>query len=152
MSILFTRSAFSTSPAAPLPALLQTAGEWVIQGVQARLAAAGQTPLSAPQLMVFAHLECGASHASAVAQRMGLTRQAVYRTLRELQGLDLVVLVDDDMRGNQKVIRLTANGETLALAGRAALAEMEAQLAERIGEKQMRALRQALEADWGGAA
>jgi DNA-binding MarR family transcriptional regulator len=132
-------------------ALLQTAHEWFVQGLSARVAQAGFADVTAPQLVLFAHLECGASHASAVAQRMGVSRQAVYRTVRDMQALGLLRLENDAERRNQKLIVMTERGEALAQAGRTALSELEARLASRIGAGSASGLRAALEAGWGDA-
>lgn len=138
-----------TDPQAPMIALLQTGTEWFVRGALERLAAIGFGTISAPQVLLFAHLECGSTHASGLASRMGISRQAVYRTLKELQSSGFLTLDDDPNARNQKIIRMTERGETLATAGRSILRDMEAQLEGRIGAAALRALRDATERGWG---
>ena len=138
-----------TDPPAPLTLLLQTAARWVEQGTLDHLHAAGHTGLTAAHLTLLGNLDCGTTHAAAVAQRMGVSRQAIYRTVHELQALGLLRLADDPQRGNQKLVVMTEAGIALVTDARAALAQVEAVLADRIGSTQAAALRAALEAGWG---
>jgi DNA-binding MarR family transcriptional regulator len=137
------------SPPAPLPVLLETASRWVMQGLLAKLRARGHDRLTEGHLMLIVNLDCGTTHASAVAQRMGVSRQAVFRTTRELQALGLLTLEADPARGNQKIVVMTESGSRLALDARAALAEIDAALAARLGPEAAARLRAALEAGWG---
>jgi DNA-binding MarR family transcriptional regulator len=137
------------TPPAPLPVLLETASRWVMQGLLAKLEARGHDRLTEGHLMLIANLDCGTTHASAVAQRMGVSRQAVFRTTRELQALGLLTLEADPARGNQKIVVMTESGSRLALDARAALAEIDAALAARLGPEAAARLRAALEAGWG---
>jgi DNA-binding MarR family transcriptional regulator len=82
---------------------------------------------------------------------MGVSRQAIYRTVRELQALDVLRLEDDPERGNQKLVVMTERGFRLVAQARAALGEIEATLDKRIGAAAVRGLREALENDWGAA-
>lgn len=148
-STKFTKVPLHMDPPAPMIALLHTGGEWFVRGTLDRLWEAGFTSVTSPQIVLFAHLECGATHASALAQRMGVSRQAVYRTLKELQVAGFLVLDDDPMVRNQKIIRMTETGVALATAGRSVLHEVEAQLSERIGARALQAMRDALERGWG---
>lgn len=100
-------------------------------------------------MMLIANLDCGATHASAVAQRMGVSRQAIFRTTRELQALGLLRLETDPGRGNQKLVVMTEEGMRLVRDARAALAEVDAALAARIGPEAAAQLRAVLEAEWG---
>jgi DNA-binding MarR family transcriptional regulator len=136
---------------APLTVLLHSGAHWILRGVLNRLRDQGFDRITEPHLTLLGHLDCGATHAAAVAERMGVTRQAIARTLRELEALGYVGLERDPVRKNQKVIVMTAAGESLALAARAALEETEAVLKERIGPTRLQGLREALRAEWGDA-
>lgn len=114
-----------------------------------RLQAQGFDEITEPHLTLLGHLECGTSYAAAVAERMGVSRQAIARTLRDMEMLGYLRLERDPVRQNQKVIVMTDKGGALALAARAALAEVETLLAERIGPARLAHIRDALTADWG---
>ncbi len=149
MSTKFTRPPIPGAIDAPLTVLLQTGGLWVLRGVLSRLRARGFDRITEPHLTLLGNLDCGTTHAAAVADRMGVSRQAIARTLREMEASGYLRLERDPVRQNQKVIVMTPEGEKLALAARAALAETEAVLADRIGSRRLEDLREALNADWG---
>lgn len=134
---------------APLTVLLQTASYWVMQGLMAGLTAKGYTGLTEAHLTLLGNLDCGTTHASAVAQRIGLSRQAIYRTIREMEAMSYLELQDDPNRRNQKLVVMTDAGMHLALDARAALASLEETLGRRIGDKAIIALRASLEQGWG---
>lgn len=151
MSTKFTKRAIPGDLDAPLTVLLHSGAVWVLRGVLNRLHAQGFERITEPHLTLLGNLDCGATHGADVAERMGVTRQAIARTLRELEALGYVRLDRDPVRKNQKIIVMTGAGERLALAARAALSEVEAALQDRIGPAQLDALRAALRADWGDA-
>lgn len=136
-------------PPAPMTLLLQTAQQWVGQSLHAKMAARGHPPLTEAQTALLSNLDCGTTYASAAATRMGISRQAVYRTVRELAALGLLRLDDDTEKRNQKLIVMTDKANTLVTDARACLTEIEAELANRIGAQDATTLRRALESGWG---
>lgn len=149
LSTNFTRYGMIGDPPAPLTVLLQTASHWVMQGLMAALAAKGYKGLTEAHLTLLGNLDCGTTHASAVAQRIGLSRQAIYRTIREMEMLAYLELHDDPDRRNQKLVVMTDAGIRLALDARGALATLEQTLGQRIGAAALFALRASLEQGWG---
>ena len=136
----------------PLTVLLETASQSVLRTLTARLRARGFDAITEPHLVLFGNLDCGATHAAQIAQRMRVSRQAISKTLRELQDLGFVGLEGDPDRRNQKLVVMTDDGAKLALAARGELREIEAEIASRIGADAMEALRVALEKGWGTGA
>lgn len=133
----------------PLTVLLEAASQSVLRSVAARLQARGYKSVTEPHLVLFGHLDCGATHAAQIAHRMRVSRQAISKTLRELRDLDFVRLESDPDRMNQKLVLMTADGMRLALDARNELRDIEAEIATRIGAEAMGALRAALEKGWG---
>lgn len=136
-------------PPAPLTVLLQTASRWVMRGLIAELKAKSYTGLTETHLVLLGNLDCGTTHASAVAQRIGLTRQAIYRTVKEMEAMGFLTLQDDPLRRNQKLVLMTTSGMQLALDARQALARLEETISHRIGKEAMAAFRDALQQGWG---
>ncbi len=117
------------APGVPLPLLLQVAGRCVEGLLLARLSA--QAPgLQPSHLALFAALDCGATHAAAAAERLGISRQAVAKTAREMAALGLLRLEEDVGARNRNLLVMTPSGEALAREGRAVLAELEAGLGD----------------------
>jgi DNA-binding MarR family transcriptional regulator len=109
----------------------------------------GYADLTPAHIAFLANLDCGETHASAIARRMGISRQAVYRTTRELQKLKVLTLEDDPVKGNQKVVRMTPYGTRVVTDARACLAEVEEALRARIGHRDCDRLLAILTRSWG---
>ena len=152
MSTKFTSQSDQSSALEPLTVLLQAASQSILHGLIGRLKACGYTDITEPHLILFGNLDCGATHAAQIAQRMQVSRQAISKTLRELQSLGLVRLEDDPARRNQKLVIMTGRGMKLAIDARRSLEEIENLLAEQIGDETMAKLRSALETGWGKSA
>lgn len=140
------------APPEPISVLLGRASSLVLHHLATGVRGRGFDGITEAHLLLFGHLDCGATHAARIAQRMRVTRQAISKTLRELHGLGFVRLNDDPDRRNQKLVVMTARGNELAIAARAELARIEAVMGARIGAEAMAALRAALEAGWGSRA
>ncbi|WP_299417871.1 MarR family winged helix-turn-helix transcriptional regulator [uncultured Sulfitobacter sp.] len=89
--------------------------------------------MTEPHLTFLASLDCGATQASAVAQRLGVTRQAIYRTTTEMQNEGFLPLKPDPVPRNQKNIVVTPKGVILATNARQALEKAETEFAKRAG-------------------
>lgn len=148
MSTKFTIPSVSVGPPTPLTVLLEAASQSVLQRLHVRLRECGYDTVTEPHLVLFGNLDCGATHAAQIAQRMQVSRQAVSKTLRELQSLGFVRLEDDQARRNQKLVVMTEQGMQLALDAREQLHAIEAEIATEIGTEALSALRCALEAYW----
>jgi len=149
MSTKFTTSDAQEGLPEPLTVLLEAASQSVLQTLAARLRARGYGAITEPHLVLFGNLDCGATHAAQIAQRMQMSRQAISKTLRELQGLGFLRLEDDPDRRNQKLVVMMERGIQLALDARSELRSIEAESSDRIGTDAMAALRVALEKAWG---
>lgn len=149
MSTRFTSEHSAPELQEPLTVLLESASQSVLKRVVAHLRERGYEDITEPHLMLYGNLDCGATYAAAIAQRMQVSRQAISKTLRELQELGFVQLEDDVHKRNQKQVVMTERGMQLALDAREALKVIEEELAEQLGDEAMAALRRALELGWG---
>ncbi|MDD5035535.1 MAG: hypothetical protein PHE55_12340 [Methylococcaceae bacterium] len=129
--------------------LLLNAQQWTFQGVLYLMAERGHTAITVAHLMFLANLDCGVTHASLVARRMGVSRQAVYRTTGELQRLEVLTLESDAQRRNQKIIRMTSHGIKVVSDARACLETVEATIRDRIGQRDFDRLKLTLRRNWG---
>lgn len=133
----------------PLTVLLEAASQSVLRNLTARLLSRGYDAVTESHLVLFGNLDCGATHAAQIAQRMRVSRQAISKTVRELRELGFVRLENDPDRRNQKLVVMTERGMELAVVARGELQDIEAELADQIGAEAMKALRGALEEGWG---
>lgn len=149
MSTKFTKLNERPTSERPLGLVLHNAHQWISTSLLALMHEMGHKDLTASHLSFFSSLDCGLTHASAVGRRLGISRQAVYKTTKELTHLGILELIEGEADKRQKVISMTARGEQVALDARACMAKIEGRLSETIGEKNLQEMLTALRSDWG---
>ena len=125
---------------------------WIDESLQRNLRTRGGPDVTHSQSMVMLTIGEGIKRPSAIAERLGVSRQAVHQCLRELTNVGLVALIPDPDDGRAKIARLSRQGEPLRIMATEILEELEMELSERIGKRRMINLREALEKDWGDPA
>ncbi len=133
----------------PLTLALVNANQWISSSLLHLMHARGHTELTTSHLVFFSSLDCGLTHASAVARRMGTSRQAVYKTTKELQRIGILELIQAPDNKRQKVISMTSSGERVALDARDCMVVIEERLAQQLGKTTVQKMLDALRADWG---
>jgi DNA-binding MarR family transcriptional regulator len=135
------------APRRPLGSLLQDAQRWLAaaerqnSGRGARLARA--------HALVFSHLDPDGTRPAEIARRAGITRQAVGQSVAQMRERGLIKLAADPTNRRARLVQPTAKGRrALERAGTGAGAA-EKILSRRIGASRVKALREALESDWG---
>jgi DNA-binding MarR family transcriptional regulator len=104
----------------------------------------GQPALRPAHTNLLPHIDFEGTRLTEIAKRIGITKQAVGQLVADLEGMGVVELVADPDDGRAKRVRFTSKGMAGIRHGLDVLREIEAQLGERIGDKQMRALHRAL--------
>lgn len=99
--------------------------------------------------MVFVSLDPGGVSQSELARRIGVTRQAIFQTVKELVEIGLVELLADPEDGRARLVFLTDAGRRNVAAALEAFDHLEGVLARRIGARRVVELRRGLGADWG---
>ncbi|MGE5636091.1 MAG: MarR family winged helix-turn-helix transcriptional regulator [Nocardioidaceae bacterium] len=130
----------------PLPPLLGELKELGIAEVFARLGDEGYPELRPGHGCVFRHMDRDGMRLTELAERGGLTKQAVGEVVDDLEQLGYVERVPDPADRRAKIIRLTEHGIE---AGRAALRifdDVERRWAATVGEERVAALRETVEA------
>lgn len=90
-----------------------------------RLHRDGFEGLTASQLSFLGQLDCGANHAAALARGLGISRQAVHKTVSELATKGWLTMHADTQYRNQKVIQFTAAGERMMARARMHFRELD---------------------------
>jgi DNA-binding MarR family transcriptional regulator len=134
------------SPPRPLPALLSQVKNLAVQAMFGRMAAQGFDDIREGHGCVFGFIDLEkGSRLTDLAERAGLTKQAVGETVAELERKGYLERVPDPEDGRAKIIKLTQRGVDAALTGRRLFAEIENEWAERYGEERIAALRECAE-------
>lgn len=111
---------------------------------RARAHAQGTFPLRPSHTALFPHLDLEGTRLGVLAERMGVTKQAVTPVVKELAELGVVELVPDPEDGRAKLARFTEPGMEGLLQGLQGLSALEAQLREEVGEAPWEGLRTGL--------
>jgi DNA-binding MarR family transcriptional regulator len=134
------------SPPRPLPSVLAQVKRLAVEDMFGRMAAAGFDDVREGHGCVFGFIDLeSGSRLTDLADRAGLTKQAVGEAAAELQRLGYLERVPDPEDGRAKIIKLTPRGVDAALMGRRLFAEIENDWAAQYGEERVALLRELVE-------
>jgi DNA-binding MarR family transcriptional regulator len=141
----------TTSDHAPgsLLSSLLIALHWIDDSLQARLEAAGWPRVNFSKSMVMANLLNGVSRPADLARNLGVSRQAIFRTLAEMTQDGLVVVQDDPHDRRAKIVSFNSGASELMRDALRALAAIQDDLALRLGRAELDHLIATLARDWG---
>jgi DNA-binding MarR family transcriptional regulator len=136
---------FPTTAWLPLPPLLEDAKSAGFEELHRRLTERGYADIRHAHGCVFRFVEREGVRLTDLAELAGLSKQAVGEFVAELEAMGYVERVPDPADRRAKIIRLTPRGMEAKEAALEIFAAIERDWAERIGEKRVEALRDALE-------
>ena len=149
MSTLLTISDMDTSKhAPPLIALLFEKQRLLDQELLLRLEVAGWNDLTRAQSLVFGQLDAGCTRVSQIAERLGVSRQAIHRTVMELVDAGYLNVGEDRHSGRSKVITMTKKGRRVQVDAKRVFIEIEQELVSQLGASRVSSLRNTLQANW----
>jgi len=140
-------------PARPhLAHLLSDVKEAVIRDLYVRLHERGYDDIRPAHGCVFRFVDHEqGSRLTDLAERARMTKQAVGELVTDLQALGYVERAPDPSDGRAKIVRLTERGRESHRTALEAFAAIEADWAERLGERRVAELRELLEEIAAGA-
>ena len=131
-------------PPRPLPALLTEVKMAAVGHLRSRLADLGHEDIREGHGCVFGFIDLDeGTRLTELADRSGLTKQAVGEAVTELERLGYVKRLPDPDDGRAKIIKLTDWGVDAVLKGRRVFAEIEAGWAEQLGPDLLAKFREA---------
>jgi len=134
----------------PLPRstfeLLLRAARLVNERAIARIQADGAPQLRPAHTQLFPHITDDGVRQTALAERLGITKQAIGPLIDDLEAEGVVERVDDPTDRRAKLVRWTSRGRRALRDGLGVLARLERELAREVGAKQLAALADTLEA------
>jgi DNA-binding MarR family transcriptional regulator len=98
--------------------------KWLVDLLHTR----GFVGLTQSQLSFLGALDCGPNSASQIANDLGITRQAVHKTVKELEAFGWLVGEVDPTRRNQRIINFTDEGERMMSEARALFKQLDERL------------------------
>jgi DNA-binding MarR family transcriptional regulator len=130
----------------PIPALLNEVKVAAVGKLFARLESEGFDQVREGHGCVFGFIDIdNGSLLTEIAERSGLTKQAVGEAVSELEQLGYLERVPDPTDKRAKINRLTPRGLEACLTGRRIFAEIEREWAEEFGEDLIAQFREAAE-------
>jgi DNA-binding MarR family transcriptional regulator len=137
---------FSDTTPRPLPAVLAQVKRLAVQDMFSRMADEGFPDVREGHGCVFGFIDLErGSRLTDLAERAGLTKQAVGEVVVELERKGYLERVSDPLDGRAKIIKLTQRGVDAALTGRRLFKEIEDEWAECYGEERVASLRECAE-------
>jgi DNA-binding MarR family transcriptional regulator len=103
-----------------------------------------RTPVRASHTALFPHIDLEGTRISTLAERVGVSKQAVSELVEELDEMGVVERVADPSDGRAKLVVFTKKGRNSILDGLRLLQELEGDLAARVGKRKMLTLRKLL--------
>jgi DNA-binding MarR family transcriptional regulator len=122
---------------------------WLDEGLQAYFRRKGWPEVTRPQSMVMINVILGVTRPSDIARNIGVSRQAIHVTIRQMVDLGILDLVADAEDGRSKVVAISASGARRREHAQEAMRLMAMELRRRIGDATVDHLKAALSADWG---
>jgi DNA-binding MarR family transcriptional regulator len=110
----------------------------------ARLGTLSGQRLRRSHTQLLPHIDLDGTRMSDLAERLGVSKQAVTQLVDELESLGVAERVPDPEDARARRVRFTARGRAGFFEGLATLRELERELGLAIGEKQLAELRSAL--------
>jgi DNA-binding MarR family transcriptional regulator len=125
-------------------ALLFEAADVLVGELGARMQALGYGDVRGAHGCVFGNLDPDGMRLTELAQRAGMTKQAVGEAVSDLEGLGYAERAADPSDGRAKIIRLTERGQAAQRAGFQIIAEIEREWVERFGAERVETMRSLL--------
>ncbi len=122
---------------------------WFDESLQNSMQNSGVPGLSRSQSMVMIYLGEGVRRPAALARKLRVTRQAMHKTIADLEAKGYVQLVPDPDDRRAKIVRLSRTGLERHSKAQACLTGLEKELDTRLGRGTFAALNEALRANWG---
>lgn len=129
--------------------LLMSRHEWLYDRTFATAADYGYGDVTPAMARLFAQVARGPISISELARRLAISRQSVHETVSIACDLGLVELADNPADRRVRIVQFTESGKRMSRAVLAVDRRMERELADRIGARNVAALKRLLALDWG---
>ncbi|MEO5922138.1 MAG: MarR family winged helix-turn-helix transcriptional regulator [Pseudolysinimonas sp.] len=135
---------FAAAAQTDLGQLLNAAAHRVTGDVLARLRQGGHPDIRPAYLAVFGGLQPGGTRITVLAERAGVTRQAMSALVRDVEAVGYVTSGPDPADGRAVLVRLTPRGVTFCVDALAMSDSVTNDIVQALGDPRVDALRLAL--------
>ena len=127
-----------------VPALVQLVAASEVPRLRAAFAAAGLDGVRPAQSVVLVPLAAGALHASDLADRLAVSRQAIAQAVAALERHGYVSRLPDPADARAQLVELTPRGRQVLRVMRSAAIDSEKRWQEKLGRQRLSELRESL--------
>lgn len=129
-------------------ALLRVPAQAIHRRIVMELNAAGFSELRLPHMAVLRFPGPDGARPGVLAERAGMSKQAMNQLLRSLESLGYLVRSDQPHQGRARIVRLTKRGHAAYAKAHDILRDIERQWSEELGPKPFRQLKDLLLRVW----
>ena len=131
-----------------LKQLLIARADWFARELEDEISLTEYSDLSPAESRLLAHMAGKPCNMAELARRLGVSQQAVHKTVSGLSGRGILTLTDDPDRGNAKLVLYTDLGRQVNRAGARIIERIEERIATKIGPEALEQLRELLARPW----
>ncbi len=128
-----------------VPALVQMVAATAAPRLRTAFAAAGLDGIRPAQSVVLVPLASGGLHASDLADRLRVSRQAIAQVIRTLEQQRYVTRVPDPVDARAQLIELTSRGRQVLQVIRSSAVDLEKRWQQTLGKQRLAELRTTLQ-------
>jgi DNA-binding MarR family transcriptional regulator len=131
-----------------LKQLLLARSDWFAEEIMKGIRGSDFAYITPAQSRLLAHMAGKPCSMAELARRLGVSRQAVHKTVIELVRREILALHDDPQRGNSKLVVYTEHGKQINRAGAHIIEKIEQRLSRQLGPQALDQLKQLLSEPW----
>lgn len=131
-----------------LPQLIYAKYHWLTAYVSQVLQDSEWSDLNRSQLVIMGGIRNGISRSSRLAEMIGVSRQAISKSVKELENLQLLYQEVDPEQANSMVLKLTDNGQRCIALVDQHIQALENRLAEKVGKEAVEQTKKLMSLDW----
>ncbi|MGM0533766.1 MAG: MarR family winged helix-turn-helix transcriptional regulator [Campylobacterota bacterium] len=98
---------------------------------------------------ILALIDNGIITVSAIAKKLGVSRQAIHKSVRKLCDKGFIKFCDQSENRKNKNIIMTKSGHELLACRKDVMATVEKKIESKLGKREYKKLKTLLESDWG---
>lgn len=123
--------------------------EWWMSAMEENTTSLGVHTLTRSQAMLMAHINLGEHRPIRLAEKIGISRQAVHFIINQLVELDMIEVRPDPEDGRANIVEVAAEHRGSANAYEQIMAVLESRLVERFGAEDFATFAKIASSDWG---
>ena len=140
----FTRRLEAAKNASPTQLMMRTSRLLNERAISRIREATGFSELRASHTALFPHIDFEGTRQTTLAERLGVTKQAIGQLVDDLERMGVVERVRDPSDGRAKLVKFVMTGDATLLDGMSVLQELDAEIDALLGSMRAELVRESL--------